>query len=118
VVHPNTSTTRSDHKRAPRIPVPFSLTIHEAGDATTARAVSHPGCQGRSKTARFRPVENCAVQWGWLVSDLLSFATEPLALASDNDDRGVAEAWPWRHVAAGRPLMGSADSGGMDPLSE
>ena len=47
-----------------------------------------------------RPVENCAVSagrklrglMGWLVGDLLSFASEPEALAFRDNDLGVA----WR----------------------
>ena len=40
------------------------------------------GCQGRLKTAR---------SGGWLVGDLLSFASEPVTLSVEDDDLGVVD---------------------------
>ena len=40
-------------------------------------------CRGRLKVARFRG--------GWLVGDLLSFASESVALAFEDDDLGMVD---------------------------
>ena len=87
MVHPNTSTTtRANHNRSPRIPGPFSLTIHQRDATATTRPVSQPGglrCQHRAKTARLWPLNTCAVQ---------SITLQ--AFASDEDDLAVADQAP------------------------